>query len=132
MDSAKAPTVVEASSISLDKQLQFETLKVMELEIGRDLEVCKLEQQLELKQLECEQERLRQEYEFATKKLELKVAETQAEPTYTFLLRPLAAPVFDVSRNICMVPSFSEKDVNRYLSLRGWQRPWNGPRRCGL
>lgn len=66
---------------------------------------------MELKRLELESERLEMEKTFCLKELGLKAA----RPSQAATTSEVSAG-FDVSRNICLVPPFREKDVDKYFT----------------
>ncbi|XP_073785824.1 uncharacterized protein [Danio rerio] len=89
-----------------------------ERETEREFEARKLEQQLSVRKLELELEREREERAFQLKKLELELAAKRAE-TPRADVHPVpeqsSALVFDVHRNMRLVPPFSEKEVEKYF-----------------
>ncbi|XP_073781537.1 uncharacterized protein isoform X2 [Danio rerio] len=89
-----------------------------ERETEREFEARKLEQQLSVRKLELELEREREERAFQLKKLELELAAKRAE-TPRADVHPVpeqsSTLVFDVHRNMRLVPPFSEKEVEKYF-----------------
>lgn len=89
--------------------------------VERDFEGRKLEHQLAKRRMEFELERERDERAFQIKKLELELAVKTAEVSQANLppVSPQRAntgePVFDVHRNMRLVPPFSEKEVDKYF-----------------
>ena len=109
-----APVSVDSDKLQLEKLLvekEARAFRDKELEQRRTLELRKLEHDLELKRMEHETHEREREHALAMKRLELELGQ-----------RPQASPAsqsvggFDVSRNIRLVPPFSEKEVDRYFT----------------
>lgn len=113
-----------------EKQLCLEAAKICaqrddramkERAVESDFEGRKLEHQLAKRRMEFELERERDERAFQIKKLELELVVKTAEVSQAKLppVLPQRAntgePVFDVHRNMRLVPPFSEKEVDKYF-----------------
>lgn len=79
--------------------------------VERDFEGRKLEHQLAKRRMEFELERERDERAFQIKKLEFAVKTAEVSPQWA----NTGEPVFDVHRNMRLVPPFSEKEVDKYF-----------------
>lgn len=95
----------------------------------------KLEQPLSVCKLELELEREQEDRAFQIKKFELELAAKKAEALRVDVpfVEPLPSadyePVFDVHKNVRLVPPFSEKEIEKYFyhfervaSSLKWQR----------
>ncbi len=87
----------------------------------RQFEERKLDHQLGMRRMELEFEKEREERAFQIKKLELELAAKTAEvsqanvPPVPQQHANAVEPVFDVHRNMRLVPPFSEKEVDKYF-----------------
>ncbi|XP_067244679.1 uncharacterized protein [Chanodichthys erythropterus] len=136
-----------------EKQLYLDAAKVRaeredramrEREVEREFAARKLEQQLSVRKLELELEREREDRAFQIKKLELELAAKKAEAPQIDM--PFAEshssadydPVFDVHKNVRLVPPFSEKEIEKYfyhfervaLSLKWPRKFWTLMLQC--
>ncbi|KAI2647151.1 Zinc finger and SCAN domain-containing protein 25 [Labeo rohita] len=86
-------------------------------ELENDFEIKKLQPRLELRKIELQFEKEREEREFQLRKLELelKVKTDQTTVQVSSGESVLAPPVFDVYKNIRLVPPFLEKEVEKYF-----------------
>lgn len=112
---------VKVSEMSLkEKQLCIDAEKVRAERDALSLKEKELEKQFDLRKLELQLERDRDERQFQLRKLELelnaKTAQISATHSVSANESGSAAPVFDVFKNIRMVPPFSEKEVEKYFS----------------
>ncbi len=98
---------------------EHDVFALKEKELENDFEIKKLQQQqqLELRKIELQFEKEREEREFQLRKLELELKAKTAEiPIPVSLDESLyVAPVFDVYKNIRLVPPFLEKEVEKYF-----------------
>ncbi|KAL2078779.1 hypothetical protein ACEWY4_026464 [Coilia grayii] len=149
-----------------EKQMALDTAKLHAEREALAFKERELEKQLELKRLEFEREREREqlanerearEYErvqlarelelkererqFELRKLELELAAKQPPiPLHSPSAHTPSAPPFDITRNIKMVPPFSEQDVDRYfhhfervaMSLKWPRETWTLLLQCVL
>ncbi|XP_067248764.1 uncharacterized protein [Chanodichthys erythropterus] len=128
-----------------EKQLYLDAAKVRrKREVEREFAARKLEQQLSVRKLELELEREREDRAFQIKKLELELAAKKAEApqiNMPFVESYSSAdydPVFDVHKNVRLVPPFSEKEIEKYfyhfervaLSLKWPRKFWTLMLQC--
>ena len=110
---ADSPVSVDSEKLQLEKLLvekEARAFRDKELEQRRTLELRKLEHDLELKGWSMRRMNVK-EHALAMKRLELELSQLpQASPA--------SPPVhgFDVSKNIRLVPPFSEKEVDKYFT----------------
>ncbi len=89
--------------------------------VEREFEERKLDHQLGMRRMELEFEKEREERAFQIKQLELELAAKTAEvsqanvPPVPQQHANAVEPVFDVHRNMRLVPPFSEKEVDKYF-----------------
>ncbi len=108
-----------------EKQLCLDAAKIRaerddramkERAVEREFEERKLDHQLGMRRMELEFEKEREERAFQIKKLELELAAKTAEVSQVTVQHANAVePVFDVHRNMRLVPPFSEKEVDKYF-----------------
>nr|XP_055049490.1 uncharacterized protein LOC129434955 isoform X1 [Misgurnus anguillicaudatus] len=114
-----------------EKQLYLDAAKIRaeredraakEREVEREFAARELDQQLAVRKLEIELERERDERAFQLKKLELELSVKRVEASRVDV--PLGErhqprephePVFDVHKNVRLVPPFSEKAIEKYF-----------------
>ncbi|KAK0151950.1 hypothetical protein N1851_006690 [Merluccius polli] len=104
----------DSEKLQLEKLLAEKEVRLSrekELEQSRTLELRKLEHDLEIKRLEYETREREREHALAMKRLELELSQLP-QPS------PASPPIrgFDVSKNIRLVPPFSEKEVDIYFT----------------
>ncbi|KAK0146355.1 hypothetical protein N1851_014349 [Merluccius polli] len=104
----------DSEKLQLEKLLAEKEVRLSrekELEQRRTLELRKLEHDLEIKRLEYETREREREHALAMKRLELELSQLP-QPS------PASPPIrgFDVSKNIRLVPPFSEKEVDIYFT----------------
>ncbi|KAK0138506.1 hypothetical protein N1851_024967 [Merluccius polli] len=110
-----APVSVDSDKLQLEKLLAEKEAQVFrdkELEQRRTLELRKLEHDLEIKRMEHETRECEREHALAMKRLELELSQLPPQPSPA---SPLICG-FDVSKNIRLVPPFSEKEVDKYFT----------------
>ena len=102
----------KSASAFLEDPVHIAKLK---LEMQRDLEIKKMQQQkeekdrqLELLKLENERQEKERQYQLELRKLELQERVSQSEP------RAISS-YFDVTKHIRLVPPFQEKEVDKYF-----------------
>ncbi len=81
-------------------------------QLENDFKIKKLQQQLELRKIELQFEKEREERAFQLRKLELEL-NTKIEQTPVQVSS--VEPVFDVYKNLRLVPPFLEKEVEKYF-----------------
>ncbi|XP_073771215.1 uncharacterized protein [Danio rerio] len=83
-----------------------------EKELENDFEVKKMQQQLEMRKMELELQKEREEREFQLRKLEL---ELKLKSHQAPVISAAESNVFDVHKNIRLVPPFLEREVEKYF-----------------
>ncbi len=81
-------------------------------ELENDFKIKKLQQQLELRKIELQFEKEREERAFQLRKLEL---ELNTKIDQTPVQVSSVEPLFDVYKNLRLVPPFLEKEVEKYF-----------------
>jgi len=89
-------------------------MRKMELEIEREREERTLELEKEREERTLQLEKESEERAFQIRKLELELASKTAEGSQANVV-PTGESVFDVQRNMRLVPPFSEKEVDKYF-----------------